>query len=152
MIFLILRLNKKYSDEKIKRIVEDACNRIGILNGPVYFQMKVMNGHPYIIEMTPRLDGCHMWNLLARSTGVNLMKLVFEHLLYDDISELKCLNSDIKPMELVFFCQKPKTIMDQSAFLIPKDSEDSFFYYATGDNIRPVNGRFDKVGYFIHSL
>jgi hypothetical protein len=42
--------------------------------------------------------------------------------------------------------------MDQSAFLIPKDSEDSFFYYATGDNIRPVNGRFDKVGYFIHSL
>ena len=114
--------------------------------------MKVMNGHPYIIEMTPRLDGCHMWNLLARSTGVNLMKLVFEHLLYDDISELKCLNSDIKPMELVFFCQKPKTIMDQSAFLIPKDAEDSFFYYATGDNIRPVNGRFDKVGYFIHSL
>lgn len=140
------------ANSKIKRIVEDACNRIGILNGPVYFQMKVMNGHPYIIEMTPRLDGCHMWNLLARSTGVNLMKLVFEHLLYDDISELKCLNSDIKPMELVFFCQKPKTIMDQSAFLIPKDAEDSFFYYATGDNIRPVNGRFDKVGYFIHSL
>ena len=46
-----------------------------------------------------------MWNLLARSTGVNLMKLVFEHLLYDDISELKCLNSDIKPMELVSFAK-----------------------------------------------
>ena len=45
-------------NHKIKRIVEDACNRIGILNGPVYFQMKVLNGHPYIIEMTPRLDGC----------------------------------------------------------------------------------------------
>ena len=40
------------ANSKIKRIVEDACNRIGILNGPVYFQMKVMNGHPYIIEMT----------------------------------------------------------------------------------------------------
>lgn len=26
MIFLILRLNKKYSDEKIKRIVEDLRN------------------------------------------------------------------------------------------------------------------------------
>ena len=46
------------ANSKIKRIVEDACNRIGILNGPVYFQMKVMNGHPYIIEMTPRLDRC----------------------------------------------------------------------------------------------
>ena len=33
-------------NHKIKRIVEDACNRIGILNGPVYFQMKVLNGHP----------------------------------------------------------------------------------------------------------
>ena len=42
--------------------------------------------------------------------------------------------------------------MDQSAFLIPKDSEDSFFYYATGDNIRPVNGRFDKVGILSMSI
>ena len=55
------------------------------------------------------------------------MKLVFEHLLYDDISELKCLNSDIKPMELVFFAKSQKTIMDQSAFLIPKDFGGQFF-------------------------
>ena len=80
------------------------------------------------------------------------MKLVFEHLLYDDVSELKQLNSGVKSMELVFFCQKPETIMEQSAFSIPKDAEDSFFYYETGDYVRSVNGRFDKVGYFIRGL
>ena len=42
--------------------------------------------------------------------------------------------------------------MEQSAFSIPKDAEDSFFYYETGDYVRSVNGRFDKVGYFIRGL
>ena len=139
-------------NERIKDIVEDACNRVGILNGPVYFQMKVMDDVPYIIEMTPRLDGCHMWNLLARSTGMNIMKLVFEHLLYNDISELAQFKNTITPMQLVFFCQKPHTIMNQSFFEIPEMALDSFFYYQSGDNIRPVNGKFEKVGYYIQDI
>lgn len=137
--------------KNIRNIVEDACNRVGILNGPVYFQMKVMDDVPYIIEMTPRLDGCHMWNLLARSTGVNIMKLVFEHLLYNDISELNQLKDNVIPMELVFFCQPPHTIMDQSSFEVPEEAVDSFFYYQSGDNIRSVNGKFEKVGYYIQN-
>ena len=39
--------------------------------------------------------------------------------------------------------------MDQSEFLIPDESEDSFFYYNTGETIRPVNGKYEKVGYYI---
>lgn len=139
-------------NERIRAVFEDACRQMGILNGPVYFQIKIEGKTPYIIEMTPRLDGCHMWNILERATGVNLMQLVFEHLLYGEISELNKHNSEIKPMELVFFCQKPHSIMNCSAFVIPEDAVDNFFYYKTGDYVRPVNGRFDKVGYFIRSL
>lgn len=140
------------TERDMKRILQNACNRIGILNGPVYFQMKVMDGRPYIIEMSPRLDGCHMWNILARASGVNLMRLVFAHLLANDVSELDRAFPQVKPMELVFWCQKPGTYMDRSTLELPADAVDSFYYYETGDFIRPVNGRFDKIGYYIRNL
>ena len=140
------------AEKKMKRILEDACNRIGILNGPVYFQMKIMDGEPYIIEMTPRLDGCHMWNILERATGVNMMQLTFMHLLFNDISELKKKKQIITPMELVFWCQKSKTYMDRSKLDLPSDAQYHFYYYETGDLVRPVNGIFDKVGYYIRTL
>lgn len=139
------------SKQEMLEIVRDACCRIGIENGPVYFQMKVDGDKPYIIEMTPRLDGCHMWNILEKVTGVNLMKLVFEHLLFGNVSELEKAREPI-PMELVFWCQKPNSHMDRSAFELPEDALEHFYYYKNGDYIRPVNGRFDKVGYYIRNL
>ncbi len=136
--------------ERIKEVLEDACNRVGLLNGPVYFQMKVADEQPYIIEMTPRLDGCHMWKLLTEATGFNLMQLVFSHLLNDDTSELsKAGKRAVTPMELVFWCQEPKTVMDRDKLELPADAIDHFYYYNTGDTIRPVNGKYDKIGYYI---
>ena len=133
----------------LKKVVVDCCHRIGIVNGPAYFQIKVENKKPYIIEMTPRLDGCHMWKLLTYYTGLNLLKLTFEHLLNQDISELD--RERIKPFghELEFFCQVPNTTMEQDKFYVPDDAFEHFFYYKSGEKIRPVNGKFDKVGYFI---
>lgn len=142
----------KEAESRMRRILEDACNRVGILNGPVYFQMKVMGDQPYIIEMTPRLDGCHMWNILQRATGVNLMQLTFSHLLCNDVSELDKLSDTIKQMELVFWCQEPKTTMDRSKLELPEDAVYHFYYYETGDTIRPVNGRYDKIGYYIRNI
>ena len=142
----------KEAEVKMKKILEDACNRMGILNGPVYFQMKIMNDQPYIIEMTPRLDGCHMWNILERAAGVNLIRLTFMHLLYNDVSELDKAFEQVKPMELVFWCQKPDTYMDRGVLEMPGDACYHFYYYEDGDYIRPVNGRFDKIGYYIRNL
>ena len=142
----------KEAEKRMTRILQDACNRIGILNGPVYFQMKVMGDQPYIIEMTPRLDGCHMWNILERATGVNLMRLTFGHLISNDVTELDRWTDQVTPMELVFWCQKPKTYMDRSKLELPDDAMYHFYYYETGDLIRPVNGRYDKIGYYIRKL
>lgn len=134
------------------RILEEACNRLGILNGPVYFQMKVTGNQPYIIEMTPRLDGCHMWNILERATGINMMRLVFKHLLYNDVSELNKAAEKVTPMELVFWCQEPETYMDRSKLELPMDAVYHFYYYKNGEKIRPVNGRYEKIGYYIRHL
>jgi biotin carboxylase len=135
----------------LKEVVEDSCNRIGIKNGPVYFQIKVENKRPYIIEITPRLDGCHMWKLLKYHTGINLLKLTFEHLINGDISELSKKKEINENYELEFFCKEPNTIMNQDEFIIPKESLEHFFYYNSGEQIRPVNGKYEMVGYFIRS-
>lgn len=79
--------------------------QIGNKNGPVYAQMKLEEGMPYIIEITPRLDGCHMWNLLSYYNEVNLMKLTFEHLLNGDTSELENIKNPNDKYILEFICQ-----------------------------------------------
>lgn len=137
---------------KMIELVKDCCNRIGIKNGPAYFQLKIMKNEVYLIEATPRLDGCHMWNVLEKSTNVNLMKLTFEHLLKNDVSELDNWCDNAVPMELVFWCQEPHTKMDRSKLELPSDAIYHFYYYKDGDEIRPVNGRFDKIGYYIRKL
>ena len=93
-----------------------------------------------------------MWNLLNRATGVNLMSLTFKHLLQGDIHELDSWSGNIRKMELNFFCQEPNTMMNRNKFKIPNDALDYFWYYETGEMIRPVNGKFDKVGYYIRNL
>lgn len=137
---------------KIKEVVEDACMRIGLLNGPVYFQMKIMNNKPYIIELTPRLDGCHMWNIIEKAAGVNLMRLVFSHLLFNDISEISKMTKMIRPMELVFWCQKPYSLMEKKQLNLPKDAVCEYYYYDDKDLIRPINGHFEKVGYYMRYI
>lgn len=141
-------------NEKIKFIIESACQKIGIENGPVYTQMKMEGNNPYIIEITPRLDGCHMWNLLTYYTGVNLLRLTFQHLLENDLSELNNEYSDYKNhYVLEFTCQEPETAADYSEFQNEiRNSLYSFKYYKQGDAIRPVNGKYEKIGYFINEI
>lgn len=142
-------LNEK-SREDLKQILENACNEIGIHNGPMYAQMKVMDNVPYIIEITPRLDGCHMWKLLTLYTGINLMKATFEHLLEGKTKEFDKKEEKHRPMTLEFICQKPHTKADYSAFEEELKDPLSYTYYKQGDLIRPVNGKYEKIGYFIY--
>lgn len=135
--------------KKIENLVQETARLLGINNGPVYYQIKLERGNPYVIEITPRHDGCHMWKLIKYATGIDLMKLTFEHLLFNNVSELEKERHEVKPYYLEFFCHKPNEIMVQEEFNIPDDSEESFFFYKTGDNIRSINGLYDKVGYYI---
>ncbi|WP_240046395.1 ATP-grasp domain-containing protein [Priestia flexa] len=140
--------------EHLEYIVKEACLKLEIYNGPVYLQMKMENNKPYIIEITPRLDGCHMWNILEKYTGVNLLKLTFSHLLNNDISELEQRKKSFKNgYVLEFICQKPNTKADYSQYESKiNESLSSFNYYKQGETIRPVNGKFDKIGYFIYKI
>lgn len=138
-------------NERLTSILESTCSKLEINNGPVYAQMKVENGLPYIIEITPRLDGCHMWNILEKYTGVNLLELSFEHLIEGTTNALDNAKEITDDYVLEFICQEPNTPADYSDFQDKiSNSIESFQYYEQGDNIRPVNGKYEKIGYFIY--
>ena len=142
----------KKVENKLRETFEIVCNRIGITNGPVYSQVKIMDNHPYIIEITPRLDGCHMWRIIKYACGLNLMELTFQHLLNNDVSEINKLVEKTSPMELVFWCQKPNTEINLNNYIPPNSAVHHYYYYQNNMIIRPVNGVFEKIGYYIHEL
>lgn len=145
-------LNEK-SYTEMWDIMNRMLKKLGILNGPIYAQVKVEDNKPYVIEVTPRLDGCHMWKVLQKHEKINLMKLTFQHLLENDVSELEQLTTDKTPYELEFICQEPNTAADYESYKdLISSSEENYLYYSQGDMIRPVNNKFDKIGYMISKI
>lgn len=135
--------------EKALKISAEAAERIGIDNGPCYFQIKTdADNNPKILEIAPRLDGCHMWNLIKHHCGVNLLQACFSHLLNGSpCIEPTSLYSNAEH-RLVFFSQAPWTKFDINLHDV-SDSEYSFYYYSDGDKVRRLNGYIEKCGYKI---
>jgi biotin carboxylase len=140
------------NESNIRSMLKEASEKIGITDGPFYAQIKIIGDHPYIIEITPRLDGCHLWRPIKYYTGMNLLKLTFEHLLANNLSELqqlKSFRSDNYTLE--FICQEPMTPASYTNVQDQLDrAVDHFFYYQEGDMIRPVNNQYEKIGYMIY--
>ena len=134
--------------EKINGLVKDTVTRLEINNGPVYFQLKVCDGNPYLIEVTPRLDGCHMWKLIDRYCGINLFDLTMKHFFGEDI-EIGEYEKSRYPMHLEFFCEPPETIFNENKYSV-FFADYSVMYYRTGDTVRKLNGYMEKCGYRIY--
>lgn len=137
-------------ERKISDLMQRACSKIGILNGPVYGQFKMEGNEPYIIEITPRLDGCHMWKLIYQSTGVNLLEITFDHLIEKKIDPVYLeYNKIVRPYVLEFTCQAPGEIADYKTNGFDSNTENNFKYYEDGQVILPVNGHYEKIAYVI---
>ncbi len=120
---------------KSKAVIKEAK----IKNGPVYFQMKYTEQDIEIIEVTPRLDGCHLWRLIDFYSGKNLLKLTFDRLL--GISDKPDSGTKHRgKFYIEFKLQKPGEkyidINEKSLFRIP--------YYKKGQIIQPTNGILEK--------
>lgn len=141
----------KEVQKKIRDVLEAISNKMGIYNGPVYAQMKIEKDNPYLIEITPRLDGCHMWNIIHKNSQINLLELTFEHLLHNNTEEINEVQIDEATHILEFICQTPNEEAEYSGYKTQlTDSLDSFQYYNEKDMIRPINGKHEKIGYFIY--
>lgn len=132
---------------QINNLVKDTLEAINLKNGPAYFQIKISGtGKPYLIEVTPRLDGCHMWRLIAHTTGVNLLEASLELLEGKPYSQKE--QFDIQPFSLEFMCGKPDTEFRKSNHEIPENVYIQW-YYEDGQTVRRMNGYYEKCGYVI---
>jgi len=129
----------------IKRLALETVSVLGIDDGPVYFQIKIVEKQPYLIEVTPRLDGCHMWNLIKASTGVDLLDMTLCHLMEEPIKIVD--NYAIKSSLLEFLCQAPNETFSS----IENDISSVYqeYYYDIGDTVKEMNGSMEKCGYKI---
>lgn len=136
------------AQENVKALVLDTVKTLQINNGPVYFQIKMAAETPYLIEVTPRLDGCHMWRLINESCGINLLDISIKHLF--GVKVVIPTAFETRNMCLEFYCQPPS-----EQFQLPAVTGKEVYrelYYDAGDEIRRMNGKMEKCGYCIFPL
>lgn len=134
-------------EKKTIELIRQTVNALDITDGPLYYQMKITERGPKIIEIAPRLDGCHLWRLIKHSCGVDLMEASFQSLTGQQPSNLAA--DEINPHRLEFFLETPNKTFEQSQYSISDQSVYSEFYYESGDEIRETNSALEKVGYYI---
>ncbi|GIN64058.1 carbamoyl-phosphate synthase small subunit [Robertmurraya siralis] len=139
--------------EKILSLVERCSSSLGIKNGPIYFQIKITKElNVKLIEITPRLDGCHLWRIIEITYGVNLLDITMRHLLNKNFKDINRNGKKVNviPHSLKFLSQRPGTLMGQYD-VSQKDKKVKYvdYFYNKGDCIQSVNGHMEKVGYYI---
>lgn len=138
----------RQAKENIRLLSLKTIAKLSILNGPVYFQIKLEGDKPYIIEVTPRLDGCHMWNLIKHYCGVDLLAASLEALMENSTHVFAP-----KPKQgvyvLEFMCERPGQAFDREKYDM-HNYEYIDWYYQTGEQVKKLNGYMEKCGYQIY--
>jgi len=133
---------------QIKNLVKESLKKLKIANGPAYFQVIITpDGNPKLIEVSPRLDGCHMWRLIKYATGVDLLALTVNLLM--NISIPDRINFDVVPFETEFMCLPSEETFSKNLFNNIKPYEYLQWYYDEGDSVHKMNGYMEKCGYVI---
>jgi len=131
--------------KKVEELVKSTISELEINNGPAYFQIKVENNIPYLIEVTPRLDGCHMWKLIERSTKVNLLDITLNHLINDNVNQRDFEYHHVVPHRLIFKCSPPGVPLNRTNI----EGENVKWYLDEGQTVPKLNGIMEKTGYYI---
>jgi biotin carboxylase len=128
---------------------------LGIQAGPVYFQIKLTSKGPRVVELTPRLDGCHMWRLIKMASGIDLLDACIRLLEGDRNLSFSKVPAPAA-YHLKFFLRPPGQVFYTQDYPVDADRNASDFfyeyYYTDGETIRPVNGKLEKVGFYIERL
>lgn len=141
---------KKETESAVLDLIQRVIKKVSIENGPVYFQIKLKGFEPKLIEVTPRLDGCHLWRLIKFYTEIDLLRITFEHLIGKEPAADRADPNHSPGMRLEYFCQKPGLPVQNGKYDIArKDLLYSEFYYSEGEITPQVNGWYEKVGYCI---
>lgn len=131
-----------------RQLVRDVVASLQVANGCLYFQMKITPDGPKIIEIAPRLDGCHMWRLIYHARGFDFLAATVDVLLgkAPDLSQRR---EDISLHELMFQQTPPGSIFQEVDFPVPANALYHEYRYTDGETVLPINGLMDVVGYYV---
>ncbi|QXO17245.1 ATP-grasp domain-containing protein [Vibrio ostreae] len=135
------------AEANVQRLVKKSIAKLDITNGPVYFQIKMNGDEPYLIEVTPRFDGCHMWKLIKEANGIDLLNILVNHLM-GEAPKLSTVSTSSQPFILEFHCFPPEHV-----FVTPEKDDQAVYeelYYCNGDTVRRMNGKMEKCGYKVY--
>ena len=132
----------------VELLVSDVSHALGIANGPVYFQLKLEGDEPRLLEVTPRLDGCHLWRLIKWYCGYDLLARTFDVLLGDDAMYADVRSSQPETWTLSFMSEPPGKVFDRNSYDV-STADFVCWYYETGDTVLRSNGLLENCGYTI---
>ena len=148
--------SKCYHMEKaLKKLVSKTIDKIDLHNGPVYFQVCIYHEKPYIFEVAPRFDGCHLWRLVKMTRGIDLLEITMSHLMEGSVDAAKfgaTEEANGKSFRLKFLAQPPSAKVNYGN--CGKESGRLYeeLYYAEGEIVPKMNGFIEKTGYYIDAV
>jgi biotin carboxylase len=94
---------------QIDDLVREVVRFLEVTTGPMYFQLILTEHGPRIVEIAPRLDGCHLWRLVELHTGFNILDRCFE-LLAGEPWQAVDYDEDGSTHELQFLLADPSNV------------------------------------------
>lgn len=134
---------------QVRELVDDVVDALGVLDGPLYFQLILTGDGPRIVEIAPRLDGCHLWRLVRHHLGLDLMAAIFRLLADDEWDDVDV--DDATSHTLGFFLGSPLEPFRRDAHPPPDGGEIVHLEYqvAEGELPRATNDVVARLGYWI---
>ena len=131
------------------QLVHDLVKSLNIDNGTLYFQMIVTPDGPKIVEIAPRLDGCHLWRLMSLARGIDFLDLSVRCLLGETIEPVDIEADAGNVYELMFQQLQTGQSFHPDDFPVPADALYHEYRYSDGEAVSSINGHLEVVGYYV---
>jgi len=116
--------------EEAKNMTKNFIKALQITNAILYIQMKITDQGAKIIEVAPRLDGCHIWRLLREAKGYDFREFAIKCLTGEKIDYNDNDDSVIPNLTLQFYHLKTGTIFSLKKLESPKHLVYNEYRYA----------------------
>lgn len=135
---------------ELRGMVEAFVAALEVQNGPLYFQLKLTSRGPRIIEVAPRLDGCHLWRLIKSRYGIDLLKCCWASLMG---FELPSLSRIVTGREATLWFHLVPAGRPVEVPALAADAEEGLvfeeFHLDSSGKPRDTNGTISRAGYRI---
>jgi biotin carboxylase len=134
----------------VRSLVEGFIRAMHVGTGPLYFQMKLTQRGPRIIEVASRLDGCHLWRLIEQHTGFNIIDACFELLSGGAWIDPQPWD-DARTDSLHFYLGAPDVAFHAADHVPPTEPLVTYNEYQVGEGELPrnANGVVSRLGYYM---